>query len=267
MNSDDWSLSGMERQLEVAKGSPLTPDELDGVKKQYHELQRAQAQLGAAEKSAPERAAEAAFSGTFDQLKREVAEELKQKSEVRVPRRGFTISDMLEKMKDRLANKDDSGNLIGDPEMLGPYLRVIAKELIHGGINEREPLIVALYAQVMKVLPGISREKTRDILSGHGYSEESDGATLGDIKEQANKLMQLEKLQQRMDELEAAERRAHERTAEAAFSRTFEQLKREAAEESKPVAVHPRIGARIVAWFSKAAESARMRIKEHRGEP
>lgn len=100
--------------------------------------------------------------------------------------------DLIAKMKERLSDGDK-------PEDMQGYIRKIALDLVRSGITMREPLLDALHAEVKKAIPDITREKTRDILSGYGefraLDKSADKAALRDIQQQSQKLAQLESLE------------------------------------------------------------------------
>jgi predicted amidophosphoribosyltransferase len=96
----------------------------------------------------------------------------------------------------RLKVRLDEGASMSD---LRPYLRQLALEHIRKGILEREPLLDALYKDVLDTGAAVTRQQVRDTLSGYGefrpLDKSADKAKLRDIQAEAQKLAQLEALQ------------------------------------------------------------------------
>jgi hypothetical protein len=103
-------------------------------------------------------------------------------------------ADMIEKMKARIADGADANDLHA-------YFNKLALELVRDGTTDREKLIDALHEQVKGAVPGITREQTRDILSGYGDLKRLDPETaksqLRDIKAESLKLAQLEAIERK----------------------------------------------------------------------
>lgn len=81
---------------------------------------------------------------------------------------------------------------------LGPYLNNLALEMIREGTTKREPLLDRLHEAVKPAYPEITREQTRDTLSGYGdfrpLDKEAAKTRLREIKGESQKLAQLEAL-------------------------------------------------------------------------
>lgn len=84
---------------------------------------------------------------------------------------------------------------------LRSYFQKLALEIVRGGTTDREKVLDALHEQVKPVFTGITREQTRDTLSGYGQWKELDKeaakARLREITAESQKLAQLEALQRR----------------------------------------------------------------------
>jgi hypothetical protein len=97
--------------------------------------------------------------------------------------------DLATKMKARVAGGADAQDL-------QPYLQKMARGFVNDGITQREPLIDALHEKMKGVIPGITREQTRDAWTGYGkfktLDKSSDLVTLRDLHQQAQKVAQLE---------------------------------------------------------------------------
>lgn len=99
---------------------------------------------------------------------------------------------IAEKMRSRV----DEGASAAD---LKRYIEEMALNIVKGGVKQREPLLDELHKQVKEIIPDISRNEVRDILSGYGnfriLNKDADLAALRDIKQQSQKVAQLEALE------------------------------------------------------------------------
>lgn len=100
----------------------------------------------------------------------------------------------IDKLKARAAD--------GTPHAdLRSYFQKLALEIVRGGTTDREKVLDELHRQVAPIFEGITREQTRDTLSGYGQWKELDKeaakARLREITAESQKLAQLEALQRR----------------------------------------------------------------------
>jgi hypothetical protein len=79
---------------------------------------------------------------------------------------------------------------------LGRYVQALARELVAGGVTDREKLIDAVHAEVAKVLPDFTRRQAMDAISGYGefkqLSKDQVSATLRDLKGQMQQIAKLQ---------------------------------------------------------------------------
>jgi hypothetical protein len=123
----------------------------------------------------------------FDASEQRLAEGAPKQTKEKAPPKTVT-----EKMKDRIDEDAEIGELQS-------YLRTMALDIIRSGTTEREAILDELHSQVREILPNITREETRDALSGYGrlklLDKEEAKNILRDVTAESQKLAQLEALQ------------------------------------------------------------------------
>jgi hypothetical protein len=87
---------------------------------------------------------------------------------------------------------------IAKGEKPGRYMHELARHFVEQGVTEREPLIDAVH----KILPEMKREQVRDAISGYGEfraaSKEETDVRLRQLKQEMQKVAQIEALEKRI---------------------------------------------------------------------
>lgn len=180
--ADDYTYAGMERKARAAKQGALTAQESATIKAQAERITELEKQLADAETGAPT-AAERAHA--------ELEKEARKKGKVAPKDAAGIESGILKGLQARAKAGDQ-------PTDLRSWFQRLALHFIRTGTHGREPVIQKVHDTVKDIFPGLTREQTRDLISGFGdfrpLDLEAAKTELRQIKQEAQQLAKLEKI-------------------------------------------------------------------------
>lgn len=189
---DDFTFEAMERKARVAKGEPLTPGESAKIKEQAERIAELEKQLEAAKTKATEKDATQAADTAVKKIGEDATEAAKKER-----RTGKKVdletqrTNIIDTMKQRIADGDKAQDLKS-------FVQQLALNLVRSGVKERAPLVDGVHSVLAKMIPEITPEQTRDLISGYGdfspLSREPANVTLRGLKGELQQVAKIEEM-------------------------------------------------------------------------
>jgi hypothetical protein len=179
--NEDFTLARMDSEAKAAKGEKLTEEESAQVK-------RLQARIAELEKAAEE----AAQKGAEAAAERGVQEAIGRAKNFGA-REQAAPTDRISKAKARLKTAKEEG---ATQENLGSLIQQLARGFVEKGIDQRDALVDAVFAELTDLGFKLTRRETMDAISGYGdfkqLTKDEVSVKLRDLKGQLQQVAKLE---------------------------------------------------------------------------
>jgi len=214
--NEDFSLAKLLQEERVSKGRPLTPDEALATRSIQRDAEKKQRQYELALGQAEE--AKAPVPLTFEQVVAAV--------KAASPR-------------ERMTEQPQPVKVVENLRELQSFARKLERWFVEQGVQERDPNVAAVHAELRSIVSDVTIRQTRDILSGYGqYRQLPQDAISAIVRDLHGQEQQVSKLED-MASGKAPRKTGQERRTPTDAERTLIKLVNEAKRKGDYVVTDP----------------------------